>query len=492
MKNFAIKLFIFALCLCFCLGSVSAYAVEPTYEVSQGYIAGGYYDRLLEYEATGDMRYDTVAIALTQLGYHEGDSDDDFDGLNLEGDRNYVEYNRMYGQVDNNEGNGVSYGYAWCAAFVTWSLRQARVPFNSAINSISCSGMTDWYVRNDAFEPAGNGYTPFTGDIIMFSNDGFSPSHVGLVLGVYDGEVYTVEGNNGANVGIHSYALDSDYIYGYCLPKYPIGDQDYEGLLMDNINKTGEFIVNAKSLNVRATPANDGELLGALEKNAVINVTALEGSWGKIEFEGKEGWVYMPHTTDADLMVYTLTYDLKGGKGIQNQRKLKGNSLVISNEIPTRGGYTFVGWSDSRSTNEAKYMPGDTYSADEDATLYAVWEECTYTVKFLDEDGTLLESFECKYNDWVPTPQEPTKASDGEHSYSFAGWSPELASVVVKNLEYTATYTAGPLIEESEAPADTENGDGGDYTVYIIIGAAAAAIIAAVAVIIAKKKKKAE
>ena len=69
----------------------------PEYKPSEGYMSSKYYTALTEYKLTGDQRYDTVALALTQLGYHEGDSELDFDGMNTMGGKNFVEYNRIYG-----------------------------------------------------------------------------------------------------------------------------------------------------------------------------------------------------------------------------------------------------------------------------------------------------------------------------------------------------------------------------------------------------------
>ena len=512
MKKRLICLLSLIICLSAVFGSISVSALEPSYAVSQEYIDGGYYDRLVAYELTGDPRYDVLSIALSQLGYHEGDSDEDMDGLNIDGDRNFVEYNRLYGKVDNKEGNGVSYGYAWCASFVTWCLRQAGVSFSQAINSISCSGMTDWYIRNDIFYYSIDGHIPRAGDIIMFSTNN-DPSHVGLVLGVLEDEVYTVEGNNGGNVDIHSYELTDDYILGYCVPKYDesLCVKDCAPLLTDNINKTGEFIVNAKSLNVRSAPGNDCEILGALTKHSTVNVTALDGSWGKIDFEGQEGWIYMPHTTDADYMVYTVSYDLDGGEGKEYQRKLKGGTVVITDKKPTKKGYDFVGWSDDKDSNQPNFKAGDKYSEDADITLYAIWTPATYTVSFYDDDGTLLHSQECSFNDWVPTIEDPIKESDGEYKYEFAGWSPEPVQVVVKDLEYRATYTATALTdEEKEAlsesaeesltevsaeettsntekkAAETEKNN----TVLYVVIALAIAVVAIGAFILFKKKKQ--
>ena len=56
----------------FSLLSIPVRAAEPTYEMSDVYEESDYYDGLLDYELTGDMRRDVVSIAYTQLGYHEG------------------------------------------------------------------------------------------------------------------------------------------------------------------------------------------------------------------------------------------------------------------------------------------------------------------------------------------------------------------------------------------------------------------------------------
>ncbi|MBQ3195288.1 MAG: InlB B-repeat-containing protein [Clostridia bacterium] len=486
MRKLLLSLLTLMLCVSMALTAfVSAAAVEPCYEVSQEYIDGGYYERLLAYELTGDIRYDVISIALTQLGYHEGDSDEDMDGLNVDGDRNFVEYNRLYGMVDNKEGNGVSYGYAWCASFVTWCLRQAGVSYTQATNSISCSGMTDWYIRNKIFYYAEDGYIPSIGDIIMFSTNN-DPSHVGLVLGVLDGKVYTVEGNNGGIVGIHSYNLTDSYVLGYCIPKYSASEatMNHEKLLMDNINKTGTFIVNAKNLNVRSAASNDSEVLGALVKYDEVTVIERDGNWGKIEFDGTEGWIYMPHTTDADYMVYSIKYNLDGGEGKEYQRKLKGGKITITDEVPSKKGCKFVGWTDTKGGTEPNIKAGDVYTDDKDLELYAIWEAAKYTVTYYDEDGSVLHSEECDYNDWVPTIEAPTKESDGEYKYSFAGWSPEPVQVVVKDLEYTATYDKTPLTDEEKAEqssvADKEHENENNSKnstnsippyVYVIIGA---------------------
>ena len=62
----------------------------------------------------------------------------------------------------------------------------------------------------------GEGETPIPGDYIFFDWDGDGdPDHVGAVLYVKGGLVYTIEGNSGGKVAVHSYYLTDSRIMGY-------------------------------------------------------------------------------------------------------------------------------------------------------------------------------------------------------------------------------------------------------------------------------------
>jgi len=271
---------------------LTAFAVEPSVEAGIHYKASGFYDRLLEVELTGDQRYDTVAVALSQLGYHEGDCEEDMDGLNGKGKKNFAEYTRVWGKVDNQEGNGVSYGYAWCAAFVSWCLRQAQVPTTVALTEISCNRMTNWYIKRDIFYSRDSGYTPILGDIIMFNEDNVI-THVGLVLGVKDGRVYTVEGNGGEQVATHSYSLTSSYVHGYCVPQYTVKDgMDYVALMEGALNPVGKYLVTATKLAVMSEADSSSEKIASLSEGDEVEVIAIDGNWSKKGADWKEDALY--------------------------------------------------------------------------------------------------------------------------------------------------------------------------------------------------------
>ena len=72
---------------------------------------------------------------------------------------------------------------------------------------------------------------------------------------------------------------------------------------------------------------------------------------------------------------YTITYDANGGSGApSSQMKSYGETLTLSDTIPTRDGYIFLGWSTNSSATSATYSAGSTFTENSDTTLYAVWE----------------------------------------------------------------------------------------------------------------------
>lgn len=444
-----------AISICTALMIPVSASIKPNYDVYEygdAYKTSNYYEQLLDARSklTGDHRYDVILIALSQLGYHEGDSDADMDGWNLEGSGNYVEYNRLFCKLD-----GI-WGYAWCAAFVSWCQYQAGIPAEIDCSEISCPRMI-----NEILKPQGlyatreSGYIPLTGDLIYFKNATSSAisTHVGLVIGVKDGYVYTVEGNGGDRVGRHKYALTDSYIVGYGALKYETKEgTDYSVFSLNDDSKPGDYIVTADSLNVRTGAGTSFSILGTLSKGDKVEVLKFNENWGRIDFGGKEGWISISYLRSADSNVHTIYYNVgEGSFAIVQQRKFPGKDTVITEEIPTLKGHSFVGWA-LKYGGDVIYRAGDKYTADEDTKLYAVWEPDMLTVTFADHDGSILAQIECPYGTAVGVPEglTPTRESDGEYAYQFSGWDVEPTKYLKRDTTYTATYSSRPLTEEEK------------------------------------------
>ena len=82
---------------------------------------------------------------------------------------------------------------------------------------------------------------------------------------------------------------------------------------------------------------------------------------------------------------YTIKYNANGGSGAPANTTATASttskSITLSSTVPTRSGYTFLGWSTSSSATSASYQAGTAYSFNYGSTqLYAVWKQSTITV----------------------------------------------------------------------------------------------------------------
>ena len=101
-------------------------------------------------------------------------------------------------------------------------------------------------------------------------------------------------------------------------------------------------------------------------------------------------WKYNPAT-------YTVYYNANGGTGAPgSQTKTDGVSLTLSNVIPTRNGFDFLGWSTNSTATSATYAPGGIYTTNAQVTLYAVWQKTNYD--FSVSDLTVSNSTPYKYD----------------------------------------------------------------------------------------------
>lgn len=115
---------------------------------------------------------------------------------------------------------GFSSRVEWCACFVSWCY--AQVGLSEPRFSGCTSGGMAWFQSHGQW--ADRNYPDIApGDAIFFDWDGTGDAdHVGIVVGVDESRVYTVEGNSGNDAcNYKSYPLGSSVIRGYGLMLWP-------------------------------------------------------------------------------------------------------------------------------------------------------------------------------------------------------------------------------------------------------------------------------
>ncbi len=480
-------------------------ALGEPYDMTDEYKSGKFYKNLSSLRLSGDESRDVLAIALSQVGYHEGDSNGDMHGESSSGTRDYAEYNVLYGRIDNGQGNGMSYGYYWCASFVNWCLRMAGVDERVSGGEVSCRR---WYA--DAKEMgifrAKSGYLPSPADLIFFRDEGsaLNSTHIGLVR-YSDGQyVYTVEGNtsdesayssNGEYVALKKYPLTSSYIVGYASPGYE------DNKTARSVDHSGKFISLGQYICENGTTVfSDAELTDAAEEGipafSSFEITELGKSYFKVRYDGYEGYIdsavpCVQLTTYEN--IYTVNYLSESRAPMyMPQYCREGEQNEIYSNRPRREKCGFVGWK-AQDGSSTVYSPGEKLpGAGADVILVSVWDENYYVVSFKNEDGTLIDQIHGYYGTEFDFPDAP----DAPDGYVFTGWDEDAEGMITGNASYIAAFAEAEEITETEIAesgtdvASTEPTNNGFGCTSAFSGAAIISTLLLICPVMLKKLKR--
>ena len=174
------------------------------------------------------------------------------------------------------------------------------------------------------------------------------------------------------------------------------------------------------------------------------------------------------HAQWEKIETYTVTFDLNGGTGIQpDVQTLESGSRVEEPVTPTRPGYTFQGWSLSKSDISTLWNFTTDTIAHENMVLYAQWTEIivpveTATVTF-DLNGG-VGSFDLTQvlhlGSKVSKVMNPTR--DG---FEFMGWTLQKPTRILNYWNFDTDLVNGDIVlvaqwkaitEEPEVPSEPE------------------------------------
>lgn len=148
--------------------------------------------------------------------------------------------------------------------------------------------------------------------------------------------------------------------------------------------------IGSKSINHTSNTAWDSDnqtLIGTytktFERGTAAKTKYFSVKCSGIEYGGGGGSHKVSITIPARNK-YTITFHANGGSGAPAaQSYYYGNNITLSNVIPTRSGYKFLGWSTSSTATAASYKAGQAWSGTiaNNTVLYAVWQRM-YSVTF--------------------------------------------------------------------------------------------------------------
>ena len=123
-------------------------------------------------------------------------------------------------------------------------------------------------------------------------------------------------------------------------------------------------------------------------------------------------------------IIYDIVYDPNTGYG---STASSSHTFDISSKLTTNGyaktGYSFVEWNTRKDGSGTSYEDGANVlnlasETETTITLYAIWKINTYTITFITNGGTAIDTMYYDYNSITNPPPIPTKSG-----YDFGGWS---------------------------------------------------------------------
>ena len=223
---------------------------------------------------------------------------------------------------------------------------------------------------------------------------------------------------------------------------------------VNGVAATGTFVANAKATWATGT---SGIPSGWTKQTVTPFTINFDANGGQIPTNGNIGIA-------PENQISYLSPDQLTGYVIVNTGETAFNKL--NNDNPTRAGHTFLGWYTAKSGGVQVYdnlglsVAGDYWDSNgkwqgtADLQLYAQWSVNSYTITWLQDDGSLIDKTTVPYGQ-IPTHVIPTKEPTAEYTYTFAGWAPEVVEVT-DNATYIATYTAH---SKTEGIDDVQSGE---------------------------------
>lgn len=247
----------------------------------------------VEEESKMNLWSKTKELLDNQVGYLEKRSNANLDSKT--GNAGYGNYTK-YSRDVNNWGLMGCQGQPWCATYQFWGC--AKVFGKAKALEIMGNGFYNCNSIKAHSRSQGTWHSaPKLGALVIFRNG----AHVGRVIRIANGRIYTNEGNtssgglnnveaNGGCVAEKTYTIGNSQIDGYVWINY--GAETESGTEGEPWKVTGTATSTVDNLFVRAEP--NGEVIGELMKGNRFEINGIkDGFWTQVKVAGiGVGWVW--------------------------------------------------------------------------------------------------------------------------------------------------------------------------------------------------------
>ena len=202
------------------------------------------------------------------------------------------------------------------------------------------------------------------------------------------------------------------------------------------------------------TPVREGyNFLGWADTADATAANVAAGATITLTKDAPEKTLYAVWEKQAD--VYTLRFDANGGTGAPETMTGEDTygdgsyMFVIPTEVPTREGYTFLGWATDANATNPQVAAGTRYmlwAPNFDVTLYAVWKEnapeYTYTLNYgtASDDVTGMPEAQTVTTTAESYDFTVSDATPARKGYVFLGWA-ETADAAAATIKAGDTIT---------------------------------------------------
>lgn len=226
---------------------------------------------------------------------------------------------------------------------------------------------------------------------------------------------------------------------------------------------------DAKMISEKAFKDSNISYISVPKGCSIIDSKAFQGDEGNtITFycePGSPAAYYasqMPNAIVTDKPIeFVITFYDDDGTYLDSVKVMTGESAVYPKSDPVKPGYVFKGWFPSEYLNNVK----------SDNKVYASYQkedDVLYTVRFIDHDGTVLNTQKVKPGEDAIEIKNPERTG-----YTFVGWMPSLQNIQ-KDTDLIAIYEKG----ENGGQGGQGGQNGSLYTVTVVGGSGSGSYVA--------------